>query len=127
MKAEISQIIDKAERSLKTAKEIFKSEEYDFAVSRAYYTIFYMAEAVLMTKGLSYSKHSGVIAAFGQQLIKTGVLDKKMHTILKNAFKRRNIGDYEFNITITKEEAERVINDAEEFFQTVRDYLEKNL
>ncbi len=65
----ISQIIDKAERSLKTAKEIFKTEEYDFAVSRAYYTIFYMAEAALMTKDLSYSKHSGVIAAFGQQLL----------------------------------------------------------
>jgi uncharacterized protein (UPF0332 family) len=121
----ISQIIDKAERSLKTAKEIFQTEEYDFAVSRAYYTIFYMAEAALMTKDLSFSKHSGVIAAFGRHLIKTGVFDKKLHTILKNAFKRRNIGDYEFNITITKEEAERVINDAEEFFQTVRAYLEK--
>lgn len=121
----ISQIIDKAERSLKTAKEIFQAEEYDFAVSRAYYTIFYMAEAALMTKDLSYSKHSGVIAAFGRHLIKTGVFDKKLHAILKNAFKRRNIGDYEFNITITKEEAERVINDAEEFFQTVKAYLEK--
>jgi uncharacterized protein (UPF0332 family) len=50
MKAEISQIIDKAERSLKTAKEIFKSEEYDFAVSRAYYTIFYMAGGCLDDK-----------------------------------------------------------------------------
>jgi uncharacterized protein (UPF0332 family) len=123
----ISQIIDKAERSLKTAKEIFQTGEYDFAVSRAYYTIFYMAEAALMTKDLSYSKHSGVIAAFGKHLIKTGVFDKKLHTILKNAFKRRNIGDYEFNIAITKEEAERVINDAEEFFLTTRAYLEKHV
>jgi uncharacterized protein (UPF0332 family) len=55
----ISQIIDKTERSLKTAKEIFQTEEYDFAVSRAYYTIFDMAEAALMTKDLTYSKFRG--------------------------------------------------------------------
>ena len=125
MSVEINQIIDKAERSLKIARDIFLKKEYDFAVSRAYYTIFYMAEAVLLTKKLSYSKHSGVISAFGRYFVKTGVFDKKLQTILKNAFKRRNIGDYEFEISVSKEEAEEVITDAEKFFQNVKDYLER--
>ncbi len=67
MKEEVEKLIKKGHRSLEVAKEIFNDGHYDFAVSRAYYAVFYLAEAALLSKGLSFSKHSGVIAAFNQQ------------------------------------------------------------
>jgi len=79
MKKEISDLIKKAERSLKAASQLFEEGYLDFAVSRAYYAMFYVAEACLLTKGLSYSKHSGVISGFSQHFIKTNIFDYKFY------------------------------------------------
>ncbi|HHE04695.1 MAG TPA: HEPN domain-containing protein [candidate division WOR-3 bacterium] len=125
MREEINKIIEKAERSLKTAKELFNKGDYDFAVSRAYYTMFYMAEAVLMTKGLSFSKHSAVISAFGQHYIKTGIIDKKYHKMFSDAFEIRQIGDYNFLREISEEEALIVVKNAEDFLNEIRRFLNR--
>lgn len=48
MKEEISKLIKKAQRSLNAAIELYKMGDYDFSVSRAYYAMFYCAEALLI-------------------------------------------------------------------------------
>ena len=65
-------LLKKAEASLKAASLLQTGEFYDFAASRAYYSMFHVAEALLLDEGLTYSKHSAVIAAFGERLVKTG-------------------------------------------------------
>lgn len=105
MKGEVEEIIRKAERSLNAASALFEGNNFDFAVSRAYYSMFYMAEAVLLTKKLSFSKHAGVISGFNQHFIKTGVFDYKYYEMLRYAFEQRNIGDYMFQTQISKETA----------------------
>jgi uncharacterized protein (UPF0332 family) len=79
MKDEIKEIINKAERSLKSTFILLKGGDYDFAISRAYYSMFYMAEACLLSKGLSFSKYSGVISGFNQHFIKTGTFDYRYY------------------------------------------------
>jgi uncharacterized protein (UPF0332 family) len=54
MKSEVRGLLDKAGRSLKTAEKIFKDGETDFAGSRAYYAMFYTAEALLQSVGLLF-------------------------------------------------------------------------
>ena len=55
-------LLKKARDSLRAARVLADQEHlYDFAVSRAYYTIFYAAEAFLLGEGLAFSKHSAVI------------------------------------------------------------------
>jgi uncharacterized protein (UPF0332 family) len=126
MKGEVEKLIKKGHRSLEVAKEIFNDGHYDFAVSRAYYAMFYLAEAALLSKGLSFSKHSGVIAAFNQHFVKAGVFPKKLHTWFIKAFDKRNIGDYGSELTVTKEEAKEVLEQAEEFIRIIEDYLKEN-
>jgi uncharacterized protein len=65
-------LLQKAQASLKAARLLADQTLYDFAASRAYYTMFYVAEAFLLEEGLAFSKHSAVIAAFGRQFTKTG-------------------------------------------------------
>ena len=72
MKSEVQELLDKAKRSLKTAESICKEGEVDFAGSRAYYAMFYVAEALLLEHGLSFSSHSAVSANFGKEFAKTG-------------------------------------------------------
>jgi uncharacterized protein (UPF0332 family) len=79
MTSEIEALMTKAEDSLGAARSLLKDNYYDFAASRAYYAMFYVAEALLAHLGQSYSKHSAVISAFGREYIKTGKLDTKFH------------------------------------------------
>ena len=53
---EILKLIEKAERSLKASKTLLDKGYYDFAVSRAYYTMFYYAIALLLTKNITPKK-----------------------------------------------------------------------
>jgi len=57
LKDEIERLIRKARESLEAAKMLFQEGYYGFAASRAYYAMFYAAEASLLKKGLSFSKH----------------------------------------------------------------------
>jgi len=54
MKPEVQELMDKARRSLKVAEKISKDGEVDFAGSRAYYAMFYVAEALLLQRGLAF-------------------------------------------------------------------------
>jgi uncharacterized protein (UPF0332 family) len=59
-KKEIKKLIEKAEKSLKASENLYNSGFYDFAVSRIYYSMFYCAKALLLTKEISPKKHSGI-------------------------------------------------------------------
>ena len=94
MSEELKKLISKAGRSLKAARKLYKDGDYDFSISRAYYKMFYCAESLLLTKGMSFSKHSAVIAGFGKYFAKTGLLPSTLHSYLLTAYKDRQIGDY---------------------------------
>jgi uncharacterized protein (UPF0332 family) len=122
---EIQRLKDKAERSLGAAEGLFQRGDYDFSASRAYYAMFYLAEAVLLTKGLSFSRHKGVISGFWEHFIKTGIFDKALHKALNDAFEIRKIGDYASSKEVSKEEAENVLRDARIFLSAVKGYFEE--
>jgi len=125
MSEELKRLIDKAQRSLKAAKRLYKSQDYDFSVSRAYYGMLYCAEALLLTQEMSFSKHSAAIAAFGKYFAKTGLLPSNLHSHLLNAFKDRQIGDYDVIKEITESQAETNLKNAEEFINKTIKYLKE--
>ena len=53
----------KAEESLASARREFQAGSMSFAMNRLYYAKFYAVSALLMTRDLSFKKHSGVRAA----------------------------------------------------------------
>lgn len=84
----------------------------EFAAGRAYYAMFYTAEALLAEQGLRFRKHGGVHAAFGQHFAKTAQLDPKFHRWLLDGFDKRGQGDYGLEAVLTTEEIERMIEQA---------------
>ena len=85
--------------------------------------MFYVAEALLAVIGQSYSKHSGVISAFGREYAKAGKLDSKFHRWLIDAQDFRNIGDYGLEAHITKDDVNLVCDWAQEFIESAGDFL----
>ena len=122
---ETSALIEKARRYLKSAKLLLDDGDFESAASRTYYAMFYAAQAALLTKGLSFSSHKGVISGFGEHLIKTGVFPKDMGRELNRAFEKRQIGDYEHSFVISDEDASYLLKSGREFVDTVASWLER--
>lgn len=79
MMSEQADLLRQAQDGLAAAKILDAQGYHGFAASRAYYTMFYIAEAFLVGQGLAFSRHSGVHAAFGEQFVKTGVVPPEFH------------------------------------------------
>jgi len=123
MNPEIEALLEKAKRSRKAAIELLKNGDADFAASRGYYAMFYVAEALLLQKSLSFSNHAAVIANFGKEFAKSGLLDTKFHRYLIDAQDRRNVGDYSVRDNVSEPQAEKIIEWAREFIQAAEKYL----
>ena len=125
MNEEIVSFVDKAEKSLQAARHMYRKSFYDFAVSRAYYAMFYVASAALLGRGLRFRRHGALVAAFGQHFAKGPALSSHLQTYLVEAFEQRTRGDYQVLERVSVEEALRVLDHAEEFVSAVKAYLEK--
>jgi len=87
--------------------------------------MFYAAEAVLLKKNLSFSKHKAVISSFGKEFIKTDVLPSDLHRYILEAFDIRQAGDYGSVGLVNKEKAELLVEREEKFIVTIEEYLRK--
>ena len=85
--------------------------------------MFYVAEAFLLSKGLAYSKHGGVIAAFGKEFAKTGVVPVEFHAYLREASEARNIADYQVESDLTQESTSDHLSRAEQFLSLGQEIL----
>ena len=83
-----------ARRSLAATELLLQQDYSDFAVSRAYYAMFYAAQALLLTRNVRRIKHSDIIAAFNERFIRGGELPRKLFLFLRDAFEDRAEGDY---------------------------------
>ena len=85
--------------------------------------MYFLVEAILFSKGLRFSSHSALVAAYGKEFAKTGILDPKFHRYIIVTQKRRETGHYGRDNTVTSEEALESFQWAGEFMQAVKNYL----
>lgn len=121
--SEIEALIIRAKDSLAAARGTLRDGFPDFAAARAYYAMFYVAEALLARLGQSYGSHSAVISAFGREYAKTARMDPKFHRCLIAAQNLRIIGDYGVEAHVSEEQAELVCAWAEEFIRAAEGSL----
>jgi len=123
MTAEQMALLRKAQASLDAARALHGLRFFDFAASRAYYAMFYLAEAMLLGECLSFSKHSAVIAAFGRQFAQATPAMEEFHRYLIDGQDSRNIGDYDIGPGITESEAAEQIERAAKFVDLAKSKL----
>ena len=126
LKTEIETLMSAAEDSITGARVLHESGLFGFAASRAYYAMFYAASAALLTKGLTFSRHSGVISAFGHHFAGVGILPRELHTTFSEAQDLRHLGDYGLEPFPESTAADQLEN-ARRFVDAVRGHLEEVL
>lgn len=123
MTPDAEKLMEKAGQALVVIKELLTLNFYADAVSKAYYAMFYAAQALLLDSGIKRVKHSAVISALGQYFAKTGKLEPKYHKMIINAQQDREIADYDIYKIITQKLAEKRQTEAAEFVAEIRKLL----
>ena len=120
---EVVLYIENARQMLEVAAHNLADGFYGSAVNRAYYAIFYAANALLATQGITRSKHSGVIAAFRQYFVKPGLVEIEYGDIYGRVMDDRHISDYDVGAQIEPERARVDLDDARRFVERIERYL----
>jgi uncharacterized protein (UPF0332 family) len=123
--SEIQLYLDRARHDLRATQINLEQGLYGVAVTRAYYAMFYAASALLASKGISRSKHSGVHSAFGEHFVKAGLIETEYAKMLGHAFDSRLDSDYDVVFTAERTLAEEMLRDARRFVDRAEQYLRR--
>ena len=123
MNANQRALLSKAQRSVAAGHRLGADGDLDFAVSRAYYAMFYTAQAFLLGKRRHFSKHSAVIAAFGREFAKDDEALREFHRGIIEAQDARNVGDYQVDVILPAEDVQIHLDRAARFIQVAEQML----
>lgn len=114
----------KATRKLAAAKNSLGSEDYEEAVSRAYYAVFHATRALLFSEGIETKTHAGLKSLFGLHFIETGKIDPQYAKYLRNLKDDREESDYEVYSSIDSDDASTALEEAEAFLDMAKAYFQ---
>jgi len=112
-----------AREKMQVARELLDLGHYDDVISKAYYVMFYTTKAALLTQGIDVRRHSGALALFGREFVKSKRIDLQYLRLLTQAMQAREISDYDPSIRASRLDAEEAIDHAEQFLNKVTELL----
>lgn len=115
--------IKRAWEMLEAAKENLKIGQYKTALNRSYYAVFHAMRAANILRGFDSSKHSGVIAFFTKEFLKTEYMDRKLSFIIKSSSLLREKSDYDDFFIASRTEAEKQVENAGLFVAEVEKFI----
>ena len=115
--------IKRAWEMLEAAKENLKIGQYKTALNRSYYAVFHAMRAANIFRGFDSSKHSGVIAFFTKEFLKTEYMDRKLSFIIKSSSLLREKSDYDDFFIASRTEAEKQVENAGLFVAEVERFI----
>ena len=128
MKPETKELIKyrllRARESLEDARLLAENGRLFSAVNRIYYSLFYAAVGLLLTKDLGSSKHSGILGLFNREFVNKGVIEKERGRFYNKMFEFRQKADYKDGMNFSKEEVGLWLNQTQEFVVCVEGVIE---
>lgn len=115
--------LDIAKERISFADEILALGDYKTVANHSYYAVFSAMRAVLALDGFDSKKHSGIIAEFRKNYLKTEKLPKKLSPMIEALVEIRQGSDYDDFYVISKEEVYEQLQNAKIFISEVEKYL----
>lgn len=113
-----------AEDCLREAQLLLKGNEYKGTANRAYYAAFHALRAVLILDEFDSKKHSGIIAKFRENYLKTGLFNKEISDYISSLFRIRTASDYDDFFIVSKEDSREQLKKAEKIVIQIKEYLQ---
>jgi uncharacterized protein (UPF0332 family) len=105
----------RARETIEDARLLLDQGRLPAAANRIYYAMFYAATALLITKGLASSRHSGIIGMFRREFVKTGLFPTDLAEFIDEAFDERLESDYGDYVQLEQADLEDLLAGARRF------------
>lgn len=115
--------LDNAKERIAFADEILAIGDYKTVANRSYYAVFSAMRAVLALDGIDSKKHSGIIAEFRKNYLKTEILPKTLSPMIDALVEIRQGSDYDDFYVVSKEEVCEQLENAKVFVSEVENFL----
>ncbi len=110
---------EKSRNALSDAINNFSAGMYKTSVNRSYYAVLHSARSLLILKGIDPVKHEGVKTMISLHFVRTSLLPKDIIDTFKDLMVLRTDVDYGDIDFVGKDEAERAIEEAKRFIDTI--------
>ena len=115
--------LERARESLRAAEIMFENDILTFSMNRVYYAMLYAVQALLVSRGVSFSKHGQVKSYFNREMIKTGIFPTEMGRLYNKAFEYRQKFDYIDFSSPDREMVTEYLEKARGFISNIQEYL----
>ncbi|MBW1961255.1 MAG: HEPN domain-containing protein [Deltaproteobacteria bacterium] len=119
--------IERARETLEEALLMQREGHWNSCANRLYYACYYAVTALLATKGLASSKHTGIKALFNQHFVKTGLVQKENGRLYNRLFDTRQEGDYVDFVVFERDDVEPLIPQVKDFIETISQLAQSQL
>ena len=117
--------LSRAKAAFSEGDHLLNANAFMGAVNRFYYAAFYAARALLATRELDSSRHSGVISLFQAQFVKPGLIATEKAKALLRAFEKRQKSDYGDFSEVTESETQSIREEVSDFLEECEQLLNR--
>jgi uncharacterized protein (UPF0332 family)/predicted nucleotidyltransferase len=122
---EVRDYLASAWQALHTAESQYhQGTDYLVVANRAYFAIFYAANAALATEGRQLSRHPAVFARFRDLFVKSGAIEPMYLYDYDETMKRRHLGDYDLNAGLSADSVRVSLEAAQRFVSRIERHLQ---
>jgi uncharacterized protein (UPF0332 family) len=111
--------IENAHNTLKEVSVLMNNELWNTAVNRLYYACYYAVTALLIANNIDAHTHAGVRQMLALHFVKTGIITKMHYNTYGDLFEKRQSGDYEDFVFMTKEIVEDIFPKVVDFINVI--------
>ena len=119
----ISYWLSRAIKSLDEAKILLENKYCNAYVNRLYYSCFYAATALLLSKNITTNNNSTMKDLFLEHFVDTGIIAEKYGAIFNQLYEKRIEADYGHFAKFKEHEVEELYVDAREFVDVINNFV----
>ncbi len=117
--------MEKAKECLADAQDAFEESRLSNSINRSYYAMFHSIRALLAIDSFDSKKHASIIGYFNQYYIANSKIDTRYYQMIANAFRVRNKTDYDDFHIVSKDEAQKQLENAQIFIEFMAGYIDE--
>ena len=112
-------LLNKAQAYLRSAAVLCELEDFDSCASRCYFAMLYAAQALFFREDSTLPAQDRIGPAFVETFVAPGRLPQRAGSALRYAHLLYEKGDFSPMFAVARSEAERVLQEAEAFVNTL--------
>ena len=125
--SEVEKFLEKADATLEDAEKAYREEMLISTVqNRIYYSLYYAAQAALISLGHDVGTHKGVKVKIGEEMVLKDLLDKEWGRFYAQQQTYREQADYQIDVDIERTDLEEFLEDAKTFIQEMKRIADLN-